>query len=215
MRRLPGCAAVLLLLATAALRAEGLSPTPQVEAPALLSPSAAVHVTSAFEAQVYAAFLDQSFSDRAPDAPLAVRSLLIENDSYDSWVPNERAWEQYLLLGTRGQGQASPEAQAAFLRRGQSILRFYTFPATRVPVELLRSDALADLLLNGGWPAFYGSHPKTQGVLAFTAIGFNAASTEAVFAVRLRCGKACGYRDLVLMRVVNGAWTLVEKQPVP
>jgi hypothetical protein len=185
------------------------------EAPALLSPTAAIHVVGDAEAAVYAAFLSQAFAEGKDDGPLARDTILVENDALDSWQPTRRAWENYLLRSTGGQGRASDEAQGALLRRPQAILRFYGFPPTVLPVRLVRSDIIEDLFKTSGWPGFYSEYPRTQGILTFSAIGFGARGSEALFAARLGCGKLCGYRDLVLMRRVNGDWTLIMKQPLP
>lgn len=213
-----------LLIACLGLAALALGPKPCMsakaqpsprEAPALLSPTAAIHVVGERESQVYAAFLSQVYAPGFKDGPLARETLLLENDAMDEWMPRRRAWEHYLLQSAGGQGRAADEAQRAFLKRPQQVLRFYSLPALQVPVQLLRSDVLEGLLSRGGWDAFYAAYPKTQGVLSVSALAFNADGTEALFSARLRCGVHCGYRDLVLMRMVNGDWTLIVKSALP
>jgi hypothetical protein len=209
-------AAVLVfsLLAAGAAAAD-LTPT-AVEGPAYVAPLTAIHVVTPAEAEVYGAFLAQAWAKASDEAaPLARQALLLENDSVDAWQPGRRAWEQYLLKRTGGQGRASDEAEEAFIKRPVQVVRFYSFPPQEVPVHLLRSDVLKKTMDAGGWDGFYEAYPKTQGILSLTSIGFGAQGQEAVFAARLQCGKRCGYRDLVLMRKVNGAWTLIMKDSLP
>ena len=185
------------------------------EGPAYIAPQATIHVVSDAENEVYGAFLTQIYAKAADSGPLARQTLLLENDFFDVWQPKRRAWEQYLLKRVGGQGRASDEALRSFLERPQQIIRFYSFPALDVPVRLLRSDILRKGMQEGGWDAFYETYPKTQGILSLSTIGFNAAANEAVFVARLQCGKRCGYRDIVFMRKVNGAWTLIMKDGMP
>jgi hypothetical protein len=185
------------------------------EGPAYVAPKAPIHVVSDLEGLVYAAFLEQAFGPGKNDGPLARQTLLVENDSVDSWQPNRRAWERYLLKRVSGQGRAAEEVHAAFLARPQQVIRFYGFPAVSVSVRLLRSDILKAAFENRGWDAFYDRYPGVQGVLSLSAVAFNVAGTEALFAARLQCGKRCGYRDLVLMRKVNNAWTMIMKDALP
>jgi hypothetical protein len=84
-----------------------------------------------------------------------------------------------------------------------------------LPVRLLRSDVLRSAFDKGGWDGFYEAYANTQGVLSLSAVSFNATGSEALFAARLQCGKKCGYRDLVFMRKVNNAWTLIMKDALP
>ncbi len=185
------------------------------EGPAYVAPKAPIHVVTEAEAQVYAAFLGQAWAKGKGDGPLARQTLLIENDAVDSWQPNRRAWEKHLLNRVSGQGRAAEDLHAAFLRRPQQVIRFYSFPAVELPVRLLRSDLLRKAFDRGGWDAFYDQYPNVQGVLSLSALSFNADASEALFAARLQCGKKCGYRDLVFMRKVNGEWTLIMKDALP
>jgi len=201
-------APVALSAGTSALASAG-------EAPALLSPTAAIHVVGDTETAVYAAFITQAFTQGKADGPLARETILVENDAMDSWQPTRRAWENYLLKGTGGQGRAGDEAQKALLARFPAIVRFYAFPPLALPVRLVRSDVVEEIFKGSGWPGFYDAFPRVQGILTFSAIGFGAAGTEALFTARLGCGRLCGYRDLVFMRRVNGEWTLIMKDPLP
>lgn len=193
-----------------------VTPTAGVgEAPAYVAPTAAIHVVTDAEAEVYAAFLAQAWNKVADSGPLARQTLLLENDYFDVWHPMRRAWEKYLLNKVRGQGRAAEDAHSAFLSRPQQIIRFYQFPTLDTPVRLLRSDVLQKAMSLRGWDGFYEAYPKTQGILSLTGIGFGAGGQEAVFAARLQCGKKCGYRDVVFMRKVNGVWTLIMKDALP
>jgi hypothetical protein len=185
------------------------------EAPAYQAPQAPVHVAGDDELKVYAAFITQAWAKGDGSGPLAREALLIENDALDQWQPNRRAWEHYKLKKVGGQGRAADEARLAFIGRRQQIIRFYSFPPMEQPVRLVRSDVLRPELKEKGWGWFYGAYPRTQGILSLTAVAFNADGTEALFSARLQCGAHCGYRDLVFMRVVNGEWTMVMKDPVP
>ena len=203
-----------LLLAAWAASLGAAPATAPSEAAAWISPTAAIHVVTPAEGAVYAAFLDQTFAPVRDDGPRARKALLLENDALDAWTPKRRAWEAYLLRGTQGQGRADTALMESFLRRTPVVIRFYRFPAALNPVRLVRADVLAPTLKRS-WDAFYDAYPKVQGVLSFSAAVFNAAGTEALFAARERCGTQCGYRDLVLMRQVNRAWTLVEQDSLP
>jgi hypothetical protein len=209
-------ALLFLSLCAASAGAADLTPTAVVEAPAYVAPQMPVHVVTEVEAEVYAAFLTQAWAKSSDDsAPLARQSILLENDSVDAWQPGRRAWEQYLLKRTGGQGRASDDAEDAFLKRPVQIVRFYAFPVLEVPIRLLRSDVLAETLRTKGWDGFYEAYPKTQGILSLSSVAFGARGLEALFSARLQCGKRCGYRDLVLMRKVNGVWTLIMKDALP
>jgi hypothetical protein len=185
------------------------------EGPAYVAPKAPVHVVTEAEAEVYAAFLNQAWAKGKDDGPLARQTVLVEDDAVDSWQPNRRAWEKHLLNRVSGQGRAAADLHAAFLKRPQQVIRFYGFPAVELPVRLLRSDVLRAAFDKGGWDGFYEAYPSTQGVLSFSALSFSTTGSEALFAARLQCGQRCGYRDLVLMRKVNGAWTLIMKDALP
>lgn len=185
------------------------------EGPAYVAPKAPIHVVTAQEAEVYAAFLNQAWAKGKNDGPLARQTLLVENDAVDSWQPNRRAWESYLLKRVGGQGRAAADLHEAFLKRPQQVIRFYGFPAVELPVRLLRSDVLRAAFDKGGWDGFYETYANTQGVLSLSAVSFNATGSEALFAARLQCGKKCGYRDIVFMRKVNNAWTLIMKDALP
>jgi hypothetical protein len=204
---------VLALAGAPALSEAGASAA--AEGPAFVSPTAAIHLVSEGEAQVYAAFIEQAFVKGKADGPLAREAVLLENDALDVWQPRRRAWEQYLLRRVGGQGRAADDAHAAFLRRPQQVIRFYSFPGTSLPVRLVRSDILKASMAKGGWNGFYDAYPKVQGVLTFSAVAFGAGGQEALFSARLQCGKRCGYRDLVFMRKVNDAWTLIMKDSLP
>jgi hypothetical protein len=205
----------LALAAAAAAAAAAVTPSAAVqEAPAVLAPRAAVHLVAPPEGEVYAAYLDQAFAPISDDGPVTRETLLVENDALDAWTPNRRAWEAWILQHNSGQGRADPGLLDAFIRRPQQAIRFYQFPAAQTPVRLVRSDVLAPLLAKG-WNGFYDAYPKVQGVLSFSAVAFKADGSEALFAAQQRCGKHCGYRDLILMRKVNGAWTMVMQDPLP
>jgi hypothetical protein len=211
-----GWAALFLGLWAVSASGADLTPTALPEGPAYVAPQMVVHVVTEAEAEVYAAFLAQAWAKvDGGSEPLARETIVLENDSVDAWQPGRRAWEQYLLKRTSGQGRASDDAEEAFLKRPVQVLRFYAFPALEVPIRLLRSDILAGVLKAGGWDGFYDAYPKTQGILSLTSVGFGAQGLEALFAARLQCGKHCGYRDLVLMRKVNGHWLLVMKDSLP
>lgn len=211
-------ACFLVLGMAAPLGAGGPAPAAQMqvkEGPAYVAPQAPVHVVTAEEAEVYAAFLAQAWAPGKADGPRARQTLLIENDALDSWQPNRRAWEAHLLRRVGGQGRAAADLHEAFLRRPQQVVRFYGFPETPLPVRLLRSDLLRAAFARGGWDGFYEAYPGVQGVLSFSVARFNADRGEALFSARVQCGPRCGYRDLVLMRRVNGAWTLIMKDALP
>lgn len=210
------------------LAAAGLTPTAVVQAPepaaqvavkegpAYVAPTAPIHVVTAQEAEVYAAFLAQAWGQGKNDGPLARQTLLLENDALDSWQPGRRAWEKYLLKRVSGQGRAAEDLHLAFLKRPQEVIRFYGFPAVPMPVRLIRSDVLKSAFgKKSSWDGFYDSYPNTQGVLSLSRACFNADNSEALFSARLRCGKSCGYRDIVFMRKVNGEWTLIMKDALP
>jgi hypothetical protein len=198
--------------------ADAPEPAAQVavkEGPAYVAPKAPIHVVTAPEAEVYAAFLAQAWGQGKKDGPLARETLLLENDAVDSWQPGRRAWEKYLLKRVSGQGRAAEDLHAAFLKRPQEVIRFYGFPAVPMPVRLVRSDVLRAAFDKKGWDGFYDSYPNTQGVLTLSRACFNADSSEALFAAHLQCGKHCGYRDIVFMRKVNNEWTLIMKDALP
>jgi hypothetical protein len=206
---------IFLVLGWSSCLTAAVTPTAGIqEAPAYVAPNAPIHVVGPEEADVYAAFLAQAWAKVADHAPLSREAMVLENDSLDQWQPARRAWEQYLLKRVSGQGRAAEDAHQAFLSRPVQVIRFYRFPATELPVHLVRSDIL-NKALAGGWDAYYDAFPKTQGILSLSAIGFGAQNQEAVFSVYLRCGLRCGYRDLILMRRVNGKWTLIMKDSLP
>lgn len=210
--------AFLLFLAVRLSAADVAAPAAQMqvkEGPAYVAPKAPIHVVSAAEADVYAAFINQAWGKGKADGPLARQTLLLENDAVDSWQPRRRAWEQYLLKRVGGQGRAASDLHDAFLKRPQQVIRFYGLPAVDLAVRLIRSDVLRAAFDKGGWDGFYESYPATQGVLSLSAVAFNATGSEALFAARLQCGKRCGYRDIVFMRKVNNVWTLIMKDALP
>lgn len=211
-------ACLLLVMAGGLPGAEAPVPAAQMavkEGPAYVAPKAPIHVVTEQEAEVYAAFLGQAWSKGQADGPLARQTLLVENDAVDSWQPKRRAWEGYLLRRVGGQGRAAQDLHTAFLTRPQQVIRFYGFPAVDLPVRLLRSDVLRAAFAKDGWNGFYDAYPGIQGVLSFSAVLFNTGGTEALFAARVQCGPRCGYRDIVFMRKVNDAWTMIMKDALP
>ena len=204
--------------AVAAGGAESITPAAQIyvkEGPAYVAPGYPVHVVTPAEGQAYSAYLEQAFAPISDDGPLARETLLVQNDAADLWQPNRRAWEAYMLKGNSGQGRASADLLNAFIKRPQQVVRFYGLPAVSVPVRLLRSDLLQETFAHGGWKAFFDQYPKTQGVLSFSSVVFNAAGTEALFVSRLDCGLKCGYRELVFLRKVNKVWTMIMQDSLP
>lgn len=174
----------------------------------------AYHDASPAECEAYAAYLDKNFKPSKNDGPLARKAILIENEALDAAFPNRRAWERYLLQRASGPGRAGDACMAAFLARPEQALRFFTFPATRHPLRLVRSDELSKALAQG-WDRFYEAYPGANGFLSFGVMALAPAGDEALFTVRNQCGRRCGYRDLVYMRKVEGDWHVVLKESLP
>jgi hypothetical protein len=174
----------------------------------------AYHDASPAECEAYAAYLDKNFKPSKNDGPLARRAILIENESVEARLPNRRLWERYLLLRVTGPGRAGDACLAAFLARPEQALRFFSFPATRHPLRLVRSDALSQAL-SQGWDHFYDAYPGANGFLSFGMMTIGPGGDEALFTVHSQCGKRCGYRDLVYMRKVEGEWHVVQKESLP
>src|SRR4026207_1094712 len=86
----------VLSLAGQAAPAPTPRPTPK-EGPAYMAPQAPIHVVTPAELGVYGAFLQQVWAKISDDGPLARQTVLLENDALDSYQPNRRAWESYLL----------------------------------------------------------------------------------------------------------------------
>lgn len=192
-----------LALATSGLRAD------------TVSPSSATHVATAEEMTVYAAYLQQTYTKPKHDGPLARSVLVIENESRDLWFRNRRAWEAYLVENIQGPGRASDACIRAYLGRSQETLSFFSFPPLEdSELRLVRSDALASLV-GGGWDKFYAAYPGSGGILSFGGIGWSPEHHEALFTVYLRCGRHCGYHDIVYMQYLNEAWHLTLKQNLP
>ena len=179
-----------------------------------MAPQAPIHVVTPAELGVYGAFLQQAWAKAPDDGPLARQTVLLENDALDNYLPNRRAWENYILKRIGGQGRASAACLEAFLRRPTQVVRFYEFPVLETPIRLVRSDVLKKAF-DKGWDAYWDAYPKTQGVLTLGVIAQDLYAGEALFLARMQCGRRCGYRDIVFMRKVNGAWTLIMKEPMP
>jgi hypothetical protein len=174
----------------------------------------AYHDASDLDCQLYAAYLEKNYKPAKNDGPLARSVLLIENESVDAWYKNRRAWEAFLSRRASGPGRASDACIQAFLARPQQTLRFFKFPATIHALKFVRSDELLGVL-RGGWDAFYARYPGASGILSFSVVGWGPAYDEALFTVHSQCGRRCGYRDLVYMQRINGAWEIVLKESLP
>jgi hypothetical protein len=61
------------------------------------------------------------------------------------------------------------------------------------------------------WRAFYQRFPRSQGLVTFSRVGFNAARTQAVVLVTRGCGGLCGMGNVVLLdRDPAGRWRVVR-----
>jgi hypothetical protein len=179
------------------------------------SPSYLTHVASADEMGVYAAYLQQTYTKAKHDGPLARSVLVIENESRDLWFQNRRAWEAYLVENIQGPGRASDACIRAYLGRTPATLSFFSFPPLEgSELRLVRSDELAGIV-GGGWDKFYAAFPGAGGILSFGGIGWSPNHQEALFTVYLRCGRHCGYHDIVYMQYLDEAWHLTLKQDLP
>jgi hypothetical protein len=95
-------------------------------------------------------------------------------------------------------------AQQAYLRRS-----FHT----ATDCELVDSARLDSFFKNngGGWPAYYKQYPRSQGILAFSRVGFSADGTQGFFYLSNRCGELCGGGWYVVMEKQNGSWAMARE----
>ncbi len=178
------------------------------------SRAAQIYEVGPDEAAVYAAYFKATYKRPRTGGPLARLQLIVENEHLDQWQPNRRAWERYLLKRLTGPGAAARETAEAFVHRPVRVMRIFSLPEGPLPVRLVRSDEI-NRHLRLGWDEFYRAYPGSQGFISLSAVVFDLAHEEAVFAARSACGKKCGYRSLLVMKKINGEWELVIKESLP
>ena len=58
----------------------------------------------------------------------------------------------------------------------------------------------------GGWDEYYRQYPESGGLIALSAVGFNADKTVAVVYMGHSCGMLCGGGTFHVLEKVNGKW---------
>jgi hypothetical protein len=62
-----------------------------------------------------------------------------------------------------------------------------------------------------GWQHFYKKYPKSSGIWTLSAVGYNAAGTEALVYVGHSCGSLCGTGHLILAAKENDRWVVKNR----
>jgi len=62
-----------------------------------------------------------------------------------------------------------------------------------------------------GWADFRKRFPNVNGLIIFSSVGLNPTHTQGLVSVEKQCGGLCGEGKFVLLKKVNGRWTIVRK----
>ena len=75
-----------------------------------------------------------------------------------------------------------------------------------VPYLLITADEFKSVAQRGAWKTFNEQHPNTGGVIALSAVGFNADKTVAVVYMEHSCGGDCGGGGFHVLQKKDGKW---------
>jgi hypothetical protein len=110
---------------------------------------------------------------------------------------------------------ATPVVVQSFLRnasRGESIDWGAVSSRTHLPIRVVSDKELQSLLGDGlanGWSRFYDVYPNSNGVMAFSRIGWDAMSSQALLYVENGCGPLCGTGMMILLSRGPTGWSVV------
>jgi hypothetical protein len=74
------------------------------------------------------------------------------------------------------------------------------------PYELVDSDELNKTFYKSDEMAFEKRHPKSGGVIALSAVGFNHDKTVAIVFMAHSCGSLCGGGEYYVLQKKDGKW---------
>lgn len=158
---------------------------------AALLVSSCAHTQKSDEAQIYEAILfDQAFTAELGRPP----SVMVVAELFPTDV----------LL------QPSVAAhKSASTARGAVPTELQQHPRLVVVSDAESRSASAPELQVG--QAFSRRHPGHRGFVRLSAIGFNAARTDAVVTAVLECGPLCSHGNMFRLRRTNGRWQITKR----
>jgi hypothetical protein len=82
-----------------------------------------------------------------------------------------------------------------------------------VPYSLLSQDQRNQIFgqNQSGWEVFYANYPNSPGITTLSRAGFNAAFDQALVYVGTQSNWLAGAGYYILMKKVNGAWTIDQR----
>lgn len=112
--------------------------------------------------------------------------------------------------------KARNETIAAFVKNANAMhpvkLRAASL-RTRLKARLVPKHKI-DSILQGGyakaWRDFDEQYPDARYIIQFSAIGFDASSTEAIVYMQRLCPGLCGAGELILLQRRNGGWSISQ-----
>jgi hypothetical protein len=184
-------ATIFLLLCCASLAAQETGPQPY-------------HDVEAYA--VFASMLPQEepYGFSKPKSAIVIRQETVKGDEGDD--PRK-----CLSLAVRWRFR---EAISDYIQknRQQWILQ-PAFPLSK-PYKVVDRASIEKIFkqlgVGKGWNEFYSRYPGSGGYHIFSAVGFNAKRTQAVFYSGGSCGGLCGSWQLHVFEKVDGSWKPVE-----
>jgi hypothetical protein len=183
------------LLLLAVLLAACSTPTP---APTL--PAADVDTE---EIAVYAAL----FGAMYPGQPLA---LMDQTATGPGGTGDTASTLEYALGQMTG---VAPETAASFTVRNEAAHPLDPEMALGIQFVLLSESDLRDIfnVNQDGWAMFYSRYPNTPGMTTVSRVGFNDTLDQALVYVGTQSHWLAGAGYIVLMKKVDGVWTIDQQ----
>ncbi len=155
------------------------------------------------EQSVYAALIKSMFP----------AELLVIKDTTSTdpgGVENTDQTLQHVLANMHGVGSQTVQT---YKNRNAAAMPVRADMDLGFPYVLLSQDAMNQLfnLNQDGWQAFYEKYPQARGILTFSRVGFDTAMDQALVYVGNQGNWLAGSGVYVLLKKVNGIWTIDQK----
>ena len=95
-------------------------------------------------------------------------------------------------------------------RRGSDVLRPLTWNRGAEFIDRKEYESYFRRGADKGWKRFFKAHPNAAGIIAFSAVGFNANRTAAVVYSATTSCSLCGVGKFHFLRKTSQGWVEVE-----
>lgn len=163
---------------------------------------------SAEEYAVYSALIGSTFSDTQ------AKFLVIQDQTV-----TDRATEDYSLKNPQYFRQTFPALKAGvdtdYKAQNKTPVRLRDSFALKLKHVVVENHELEKIFKGAGsWGDFYSRYPNSQGIIAFSRVGFNADRSQARVYIEHTCGGLCGTGHYVLLEKGAEGWRVVKREMV-